>query len=477
MEQDIIRFIRDPTQHQLEFQDLPTSYLRLAAHRVAQYYFLQSVAMPDSVMPDGCGSQIVIHKTSYCRIPPVRLADIPVSFQLEDANNSLKIAIKQRPCNSSQIGGGLNTSSSNSNSMKTVEERKEEYNRARARIFSSICDTGNSTKSDFETAFPDLPKFHSVPSSSDDSLFIERSETNLKRTTSNSSIGSSRLSRNRQEKEPVIPRQQKSTNRVAIFRDRELDRKDPDYDRNYDRYMQRFDPGFGFNGGPYTIQPLYAPAVNYNSEFPQLGTGHRPQISIENQPRPTPQQLRGPWPISSTSSAINYGPPEGLMPPFNPNYVGAHPTSPIYLHSSQFPVTPRPIQFLHGHEQIQYPQLKLAPVLRLVQSQTQRGATFRPSRFTRSTMFFPTALSLLFFFLWSRDNYSCVQQFDADLLKRVVGSSVSCCLQSLSCSSSSFKVRVSADLFRKGEALFCRNFKYDTRHSDLERLFTRYGLI
>lgn len=356
MEQDIIRFIRDPTQHQLEFQDLPTSYLRLAAHRVAQHYFLQSVAMPDSVMPDGCGSQIVIHKTSYCRIPPVRLSDIPVSFQHEDTNNSQKIAIKQRPCNSSQSGGGLNTSSSNSNSMKTVEERKEEYNRARARIFSSICDAGASTISDFETAFSDLQKFPSVPSSSDESLFLEGSETNLKRTTSNSSIGSSRLSRNRQEKEPVIPRQQKTTNRVAIFRDRELDRKDPDYDRNYDRYMQRFDPGFGFNGGPYAMQPLYAPAVNYNSEFPQLGTGHRPQISIENQPRPTPQQLRGPWPISSTSSAINYGPPEGLMPPYSPNYVGAHPTSPIYLHSSQFPVTPRPMQFLHGHEQIQYPQ-------------------------------------------------------------------------------------------------------------------------
>lgn len=355
MEQDIIKFIRDPTQQQLEFQDLPTSYLRLAAHRVAQHYYLQSVAMPDSVMPDGSGSQIVIHKTSYCRLPPVRLADIPISLQLEDANNLLKIAIKQRPNKNSQTGNGLNTSSSNSNSMKTVEERKEEYNKARARIFSNINDASTATKSDYEPALPDLQKFSFIPSNSDDSLFLEGSETNLKRSLSNSSIGNNRSSRNRNEKEPVSLRQQKGNNRVAIFRDRELDRKDPDYDRNYDRYMQRFDPGFGFNGGPYTMQPLYAPAVNYNSEFPQLGTSHRPQISIEHQPRPA-QHLPGPWTTVSTSSAVNYGPPEGLIAPYNPNYVGAHPTSSIFLHSSQFPVTQRPMQFLHTPEQVQYPQ-------------------------------------------------------------------------------------------------------------------------
>lgn len=123
------------------------------------------------------------------------------------------------------------------------------------------------------------------------------------------------------------------------------------------RYMQRFDPGFGFNGAPYTMQPLYAPAVNYNSEFPQLGSIHRPQISIEHQPRPTPQPLRGPWPTASTSSAVNYGPPEGLMAQYNPGHVGSHPTSSIFLHSTQFSVPPRPMSFLHAHEQVQYPQV------------------------------------------------------------------------------------------------------------------------
>ncbi|KAF5185531.1 R3h domain-containing protein, partial [Thalictrum thalictroides] len=51
MEQDVVKFIRDPTQQQLEFQQLPTSYLRLAAHRVAQHYYLQSMVILDNNLP------------------------------------------------------------------------------------------------------------------------------------------------------------------------------------------------------------------------------------------------------------------------------------------------------------------------------------------------------------------------------------------------------------------------------------------
>ncbi|PKA62381.1 hypothetical protein AXF42_Ash009266 [Apostasia shenzhenica] len=365
MEQDIIKFICDPNEQQLEFQDLPTSYLRLAAHRVAQHYFLQSIAMPDSILADGSGSRIVIRKTSFCRLAPIRLADIPVSLQQEDANNAVKIAIKQRPQNRSQAGIGMSTHSSNSNSLKTVEERKEEYNKARARIFSGKNGSGTSSRTEAEPILPDI--FQDCPlvqSKSEDVLISEVTESNLNRSMSNSSIGSSRTFRNRQDKEPIVGRQ-KTINRVAVFRDRDMDRKDPDYDRSYDRYMQRFDPGFGFNSGHYTMQPLYAPAVNYNTEFPQLGSNHRPQISIEHQPRPIAQQLRGSWPTPSTSSTINYGPPEGLIAPYNPNHVGAHPTSSIFLHSSQFSMTPRPMPYLHSHEHVQpFPQVHVLMVSR-----------------------------------------------------------------------------------------------------------------
>ncbi|PQP94364.1 R3H domain-containing protein 2 [Prunus yedoensis var. nudiflora] len=84
MEQDVEKFIRDPIQQQLEFQQLPTSYLRLAAHRVAQHYSLQSMVLLDNNLPDGSGSRIIVRKTSDCRLPQIRLADIPVSLPSED---------------------------------------------------------------------------------------------------------------------------------------------------------------------------------------------------------------------------------------------------------------------------------------------------------------------------------------------------------------------------------------------------------
>lgn len=114
--------------------------------------------------------------------------------------------------------------------------------------------------------------------------------------------------------------------------------------------MQRFDPGFGFNSGGYAIQPLYSPAVNYNTEFPQLGSGHRPPVPIDHHPRAIPQHLRGPW--SAASSAVGYGHPEGVMGPFGPNQVSAHAMPSIYMHS-QYSV-PRPgIPFVQSHEHLQ----------------------------------------------------------------------------------------------------------------------------
>ncbi|XP_059628425.1 uncharacterized protein LOC132271155 [Cornus florida] len=361
MEQDVEKFIRDPTQQQLEFQQLPTSYLRLAAHRVAQHYSLQSMVLLDSNFPDGSGSRIIVRKTSDYRLPLIRLADIPVNLPTEESG-AVKVAIKQRPQKRSQIVINSNAQSSKSNSSKSVEERKEEYNRARARIF-------NSSTGSFSGGA--IGKLESEPRTQDSfqhgSLGISKMEekpvpggpdVNIGRGLIDSSAGSSRSARSRTEKEPVpvpVPVGRFRTNNRAIFRDREVDRKDPDYDRNYDRYMQRFDPGFGFNGGPYSIQPMYSPALNYNTEFPQLGTVHRPPISTEHQPRPLPQHLPGPWPAPSTPAGIGYGHPDTMMTPFSPNHVGAHSTSALYLHTPQYPCHRPGMPFMHPHEQVHQP--------------------------------------------------------------------------------------------------------------------------
>ncbi|KAM7532279.1 hypothetical protein LguiB_035689 [Lonicera macranthoides] len=356
LEQEVEKFIGDPIQQQMEFPLLPTSYLRLAAHRVAQHYSLQSVVLLDNNnLSDGSASRIIVRKTSDCRPPLVRLADIPVNLPTEGSGIT-KVAIKQRPQKRSQAVNSANSHSSKNNNSKSVEERKEEYNRARARIFNSSTSNGIAAgKPESEPRTRDRLQYGSLglPNMEDISAPGGTDVNNIGRGLVDSSAGSSRTARSRTEKEPIG--RSKTNNRVAIFRDREVERKDPDFDRSYDRYAQRFDPGFGFNGGTYTIQPMYAPVVNYNTEFPQLGSAHRPPISTEHQPRPLPQHLPGSWTAPSTPAGIRYGPPETMMTPFSPNHVGPHSTSALYLQSAQYPCQRPGMSFIHPHEQLHQP--------------------------------------------------------------------------------------------------------------------------
>ncbi|KAF9609545.1 hypothetical protein IFM89_016906 [Coptis chinensis] len=62
MELDIQSFMQNHDQQKFEFQHFPTSYLRLAAHRVAEHYRLQSMVADSSV--DGLRTRIVRGKRS-----------------------------------------------------------------------------------------------------------------------------------------------------------------------------------------------------------------------------------------------------------------------------------------------------------------------------------------------------------------------------------------------------------------------------
>lgn len=246
MEQEIEKFIRDPTQQQLELQPQPNSYLRLAAHRIAQHYSLQSIAMPDNSSPDGSSSRIFLHKTSLCRFPPIRLADIPVNLPKEEGTTMVKVAIKRRPQKYSQNASSADAHSSKMNQLKSVEERKEEYNRARARIFSSISGNSNDVKAEGDVALTDVFQHSPVVSSqSEEKPVYEPTGLNIGQGSSESLGGNSRSSRGKTENEPTINRY-KVGNRVAIFRDREMDRKDPDYDRNYDRCVNNAERSLSF---------------------------------------------------------------------------------------------------------------------------------------------------------------------------------------------------------------------------------------
>ncbi|XP_047321583.1 uncharacterized protein LOC124925585 [Impatiens glandulifera] len=363
MEQDVEKFMQDHTQQQMEFPQLPTSYLRLAAHRVAQHYFLQSMVLLDNNLPDSAASRIIVRKTSESRFPLIRLADIPVHLPTEEGD-VVKVAIKQRSQKWSQVNSS-NSNSMKGNSSKSVEERKEDYNRARARIFSSSSSNGGSSvRTEIEQKPRDNLHYGSsglakvdakpVPVRVDNSGWepVPARVDNSGWDYVDSSASRSRLGRNWTENDQVG--RSNPNNRVAIFRDRETERRDPDYDRNYDRYMQRFDPGFGFSGGPYIIQPMYAPALNYNTEFPQLGSV-RPVVSSEQPPQPLQQHLPVPWVAApSTHGGMTYGHPDALVPPFSPNHVGPRSASALYLHSTQYPCHQRiGMPFVLPHEQVQ----------------------------------------------------------------------------------------------------------------------------
>jgi len=204
MELDIQRFMRNSDQHEFEFQHFPTSYLRRVAHRVAQHYGLLTFALDNTV--DGSGtlsSKIIARKTPESKFPVVCLSQIPAKQTENIIADQVKIVIQQRPGKNSLTD---RTELENSkNLVRTVEERKEEYEKARARIFNSSSST-------------DVDGSQSLTSVDGRSFCSDRDELECYVRTSD-------------EHEKA----RDAASRVAIFRDREKDRWDPDYDRSYNR--------------------------------------------------------------------------------------------------------------------------------------------------------------------------------------------------------------------------------------------------
>lgn len=203
MELDIQKFLRNSDQLEFEFQHFPTSYLRLAAHRVAQHYGL--LTMVQEKFLDGQGTRIVVKKIAERINPRVCLSEVPIKQSENDSTGQKKIIIQSRPTNaSSNDNSGLRKQ----NSIKSVEERKEEYDRARARIFSA----SSSPESEVTVS----PKYQKNVCS-----------TGIENEGSRNSV---------MDMERLTNRDGGNSSRVAIFRDREKDIIDPDYDRSYKRY-------------------------------------------------------------------------------------------------------------------------------------------------------------------------------------------------------------------------------------------------
>ncbi|CAA0381987.1 unnamed protein product [Arabidopsis thaliana] len=278
MELDIQKFFQNPEQLQFEFPPFPTSYLRLAAHRVAQHYGLVTMALDNGTgAGDGSDNRILVTKTAESRFPYVCLSEIPVKQPENGRPEGFKIAIKPRPKRGSGCGGS--GSGVQQNLLRSVEERKEEYDKARARIFNS------PSSSDSEDSSSLRP-----PSLEVKNTCINRNETEV--AVNNSPVD-------------AVTRDSGRTSRVAIIRDREKDRYDPDYDRSYDRYVRVMPSGQSFSP-----MPIHIPF--HDGFFPHMPRGHQANLNYGHPLNPALSPFTHnvasytPWP---NSPVMNYAQP------------------------------------------------------------------------------------------------------------------------------------------------------------------------
>ncbi|KAM0916317.1 hypothetical protein ACQ4PT_010377 [Festuca glaucescens] len=238
MELDIQKFMQNHQLHEFEFQQFPTSYLRCAAHRVAQHYGLVTVA---DTLVDGPISRIVARKTPESKYPAIALSEVPIKQTRNDieAAEKLKFVICQRPKASENGAYGAGT---NNGAVKTVEERIDDYNKARARIFNGSIPADVEGPNDFGAL----------------------------------SIGRNELMNGEPSVDEYKGCTLNSRSRVAVFKDAEKDRSDPDYDRNYKRYVRPPVPDFSVSPGAFSF------AV---PQFMQYGVGYMQSHSMpRNQP-------------------------------------------------------------------------------------------------------------------------------------------------------------------------------------------------
>ncbi|XP_051992463.1 cAMP-regulated phosphoprotein 21-like isoform X2 [Xyrauchen texanus] len=123
LEQDMIDFMTDNSSYK-KFPQM-SSYHRMLVHRVAAYFGLEHNV-------DHSGKAVIINKTSNSRIPEHRFAEHVQEEKIEERRLILKRDTSQDK-EDSQLRVPLLKDQMRS---KSIEEREEEYQRVRERIFS-----------------------------------------------------------------------------------------------------------------------------------------------------------------------------------------------------------------------------------------------------------------------------------------------------------------------------------------------------
>ncbi|CAH9105350.1 unnamed protein product [Cuscuta epithymum] len=310
MELDIQKFLQNPNLEEFELPPFPTSYLRLAAHRVAQHYCL--LTMVDNTV-DGQGTRIMVKKKVDSKFPPVCLSEVPLKQSEDDKLDQIKIVLRQRPSRAS-LGKNGDLGSQHS-AMRTVEERKEEYDKARARIFNS------PNSSEMEESL--VQSGYNEKDSLDENEYVRSSiidfEKNLR----------------------IRPTRENRTSRVAILRDREKDLTDPDYDRSYERYVRSIPANHSLNMTPTNIQKFQPPYVHYDSAFALPAQMHRSHSSL-NYRNPILNPYCAVGLNQMSNDAVNMQWPTQSM-------MYAHTYEQLSHVGFQVPLCPHPLSFDYSH--------------------------------------------------------------------------------------------------------------------------------
>ncbi|XP_064472332.1 cAMP-regulated phosphoprotein 21-like isoform X2 [Ornithodoros turicata] len=135
IEQDLINFIKDAKRPSHKFQQM-SSYHRMLVHRVAAYFGLDHNV-------DQSGTSVIVNKTRNTRLPDVRFKD---QIREDLLQEEPKKSILKRDSTSFEDGkeSPERQSSTDSRRSKSIEQREEEYEKARARIFNQDEGVGGS---------------------------------------------------------------------------------------------------------------------------------------------------------------------------------------------------------------------------------------------------------------------------------------------------------------------------------------------
>ncbi|XP_051026651.1 R3H domain-containing protein 2 [Acomys russatus] len=126
LEQEILEFISDNNNQFKKFPQM-TSYHRMLLHRVAAYF-----GMDHNV--DQTGKAVIINKTSNTRIPEQRFSE-----HIKDEKNTefqQRFILKRDDASMDRDDNQIRVPLQDGRRSKSIEEREEEYQRVRERIFA-----------------------------------------------------------------------------------------------------------------------------------------------------------------------------------------------------------------------------------------------------------------------------------------------------------------------------------------------------